>query len=69
MKKLIVLAIVFWVICGIHNWGAILGYSGTKYPPARRHYGIAFLIAIVGPFGVPAAIGCTNLYEHGFLWR
>jgi hypothetical protein len=74
MKKLwITLAILFWISWGPINWGATLGYYGTKYPPVRDHYSIATFGLITGvtfgPIGGLAVFISTHCYEHGFVWK
>ncbi len=58
--------IIIWLLCGLFNWSATLGDFGTKYPPTRKHYGIALMMATTGILGVIPIIAGSNFVEHGF---
>ncbi len=67
MKKLIIIIVFIWIMCGFHNWCAVLGYYAGTYSTPRNHYGMALFYAIGGPVGFFPAICLSNVYEHGFL--
>ena len=65
MKKWFLILLV-WLLFGIFNWTATLGYFGTKYPPAKKFYGFAFAVAITGPIGMGVVAIGSNLFQYGF---
>lgn len=70
-KKIILTVFVVWILFGIHNWGATLGDFCGSFPNSthRSYYGVSAGVAIAGPIGFPAAVLCSNFYEHGFVWK
>jgi hypothetical protein len=58
--------VIIWLVCGMFNWAALLGYFTAKYPPARSNYGIAFSGVVFGPLAILPVLIHTNLAEKGF---
>lgn len=57
--------VLIWLVCAFHNYGYTLGYFTHEYP-AQSHRGIAPVMALSGPFGVPA-VYFGSLDKHWLL--
>lgn len=57
MKKLGIA--VFWIACGIHNWGFTLGDFSHRFPD-QINTDVAGFYALVGPCGIPAVLLATG---------
>lgn len=70
MKKKLGIA-VLWVVCGVFNWGATLGYLVGEYPTFshRSNYGIAGFMALGSPIGTVVETLESNFFQHGFVWK
>ena len=63
--------IIIWIVCGIFNWGVVLGDFSGHFPDSnpRDYYGMAAFIAVTGPFGTIVSAFMSNFYQHGLRWK
>ena len=65
------LIILLWCVCGTLTWAIELGYFCGLFPmfSHRKHYGIAFFVAIWGPLGLVMSTIKSNFWEYGLVWK
>ena len=64
---------LFWLACGVIDYGLIFAYFQREYPSlAEEDYCKHIFNALLGiPFGLAALLSSCTLgyYKHGFKWR
>lgn len=73
MENWLTILIIFWVICGIIDYGICFAYFQRAYPRvSEERYTEDMLVAILaffmGPIGLLASL-FMGFYKHGFKWR
>lgn len=67
------IAIVLWILIGVFNYGAAKASFEAQFPtPCSQrsaHEGFAVAMGLLGPLALPCAILCSNLLEHGLMFR
>lgn len=64
MKRLLlVAALIIWILCGYIDYGYTLGYFDHRFPWTDNS-GYALLMALGGPFALPASLSNPPLH-----WR
>jgi hypothetical protein len=62
MKKLLIA--IFWIACGIFNYGATLCHFTNRFPDQNNRY-VARIFAIAGPLGSLMPLATFE----GFRWK